>query len=341
MRDSELLIVKGDEVLSLLEGQELEVMNIVRAAYVAHAAGKSSLPHSVFLNFPEAPGNRIIALPAYLSDGFELAGLKWISSFPRNSEFFMDRASAVLILNSTRTGRPAAIMEGSIISAKRTAASAALAARYLHPVSDVDRVGLIGCGLINFEIARFLKAVYTGLKTLIVFDVDAGQASQFKEKCQATWPEINVESASSVDVVLRDARLISLATTAAAPHIFDLNACAPGTTMLHISLRDLSPEVILACDNVVDDIDHVCRAQTSVHLAEQLAGNRSFIRCTLADIVRGISPGRSDGEAVAVFSPFGLGVLDIAVGKLVYDLGLERSLGVRIESFLPHSWLER
>lgn len=341
MRDSDLLILKGDDVLSLLEGQELEVMKIVRSAYVAHAAGKSSLPHSVFLNFPDAPGNRIIALPAYLSDGFDLAGLKWISSFPHNSELLLDRASAILILNSTRTGRPAAIMEGSIISAKRTAASAALAAQYVHPVGGVNRVGLVGCGLINFEIARFLKAIYPEMKTLIAFDVDVNQARRFKKKCQTLWREINIEIADSLQVVLSNSSLISLATTAAKPHIFDLSDCAPGSTILQISLRDLSPEVILSCDNIVDDIDHVCRAQTSVHLAEQAIGNRSFIRCTLADIVRGLAPKRSDAESLAVFSPFGLGVLDIAVGKLVYDLGIEQQRGVFIESFLPNSWLER
>ncbi|HEX8145058.1 MAG TPA: 2,3-diaminopropionate biosynthesis protein SbnB [Pyrinomonadaceae bacterium] len=341
MRDGDMLILKGDEVLALLSGQELELMNIVRAAYLAHREGKSSLPHSVFLNFPDAPRNRIIALPAYLSDGFELAGLKWVSSFPRNSELRMDRASAVLILNSTQTGRPAAIMEGSIISAKRTAASAALAAQSLHPEESVKRLGLIGCGLINFETTRFLKAVYPGLNTLATFDLDVERARRFKAKCQDAWGEMDVEIASSVEAVFRSSSLISLATTAARPHVFDLEGCAPGTTILHISLRDLAPEVILSCDNIVDDVDHVCRAQTSVHLAEQLIGHRDFIRCTLADIVRGANRKRRDDGSISVFSPFGLGILDIAVGKLVYDLAVERRQGFFIESFLPDSWLDR
>ena len=338
MPEGDILVLCGKDAQALLEGRELEIMRTVRVAYIAHALGESSLPHSTFLNFPNEQRNRIIALPAYLGAEFGVAGVKWISSFPHNLSRGMDRASAVVILNSLETGWPEAILEGSVISAKRTAASAALAALALADGERLAGVAMVGCGLINFEIARFLKAACPSLKNLYLFDLSSERAAKFKENCEATFEGVTAEVVADLSNALGRAPVISLATTAVKPHISSLSACAPGSVILHISLRDLTPEVILDCDNIVDDVEHVCRAQTSVHLAEQLTGDRGFIRCALADILTGVAQARKDRESLAVFSPFGLGVLDLAVAKLVRDLGVKQERGAVIKSFLPKPW---
>jgi len=338
MHNSDILILKAQEVASLLAGREGELIEITRRVYEAHAAGDSSLPQSTFLRFPDQPRQRIIALPAYLGNDFEVAGIKWISSFPSNLSKGIDRASAIIMLNSAQTGRPQAVIEGSIINSKRTAASAALAARSLQQNRHASRVGVIGCGPINFEVVRFLLASSPEINELLLFDPDKARADHFKEACRELSADISVSIVKEATAALKNATLISLATTALQPHINDLSACAPNSALLHISLRDLAPEAILSSDNVVDDIDHVCRAQTSVHLAEQLSGNRDFIRCTLADITSGRAAPRRDNNSIVVFSPFGLGVLDIAVGQLVYKLAREQQRGIPIQSFLPEPW---
>jgi N-[(2S)-2-amino-2-carboxyethyl]-L-glutamate dehydrogenase len=335
MRNDDILILKGSEINSLLAGQELRVIDIVRMAYEAHGRGESSLPHSTFLRFPDNPRDRIIALPAYLGGKRGLAGVKWVASFPGNLELGMDRASALVVLNSAQTGRPEAILEGSLISAKRTAASAALAAQWLHGGEKINCVGLVGCGPINFEISRFLLAIFPEIKRLVIYDLDLARAEQFKRKCQETFGELEVEIAKEVKAALECSSLISLATTASKPHIEDLSEVSPGSTILHISLRDLAPQIIISCDNVVDDIDHVCREQTSVHLAEQLTGDRGFLRCAITDVLMGKAASRRDAECIVVFSPFGLGVLDLAVADFVRKLGLAQGKGTMIDSFLP------
>jgi len=341
MHGRSIMVLTSSDVLTLLSGMERDVIETVRAAYEAHSGSESSLPPSTFLRFPNDETNRIIALPAYLGGEFGTAGIKWISSFPGNLDQGIDRAAAVIILNSVTTGRPHAMLEGSIISAKRTAASAALAARALHEDHQVRSVGIVGCGPINFEIQRFLLSIFPSIKTLYLYDLSPEHAERFKLTCEETFEGITAEVVADLQALFGTSSLVSLATTAVHPYISDLSGLAPGSTILHVSLRDLVPEIILSSDNVVDDVEHVCRAQTSIHLAEQLVGTREFIRCTIADVTRGTAPPKRDTKSITVFSPFGLGVLDLAVAEFVYKRAVKEGKGTLIESFLPASWLQR
>ncbi|HTF67341.1 MAG TPA: 2,3-diaminopropionate biosynthesis protein SbnB [Edaphobacter sp.] len=334
--DSDLLVVSGDEVLSLLEGTESEIIQIVKNAYQAHSRRETVVPFSSFLLFPHQPNNRIIALPAYLGGTSNSAGIKWVSSFPDNIEHGSDRASAILVLNSMSTGRPKALMEGSIISAMRTAASAVLAAKTLQ-TTDIHVAGLVGCGVINFEIARFLLTTNPEISALLLFDQDPQRAVRFKQKFERLSQTIEVRVVENLGQILQNTSLVSFATTAANPYVADLSVCPHGTVILHISLRDLTSSAILSCENIVDDVDHVSRAQTSIHLAEQSTGNRSFIRSTLGEILNGTTP-RSDPDRVVVFSPFGLGILDVALGEFALDRALAKGRGHVVPSFFPASW---
>lgn len=338
MDNGDLLVLTAGDISTLLADREVEVIEQVRAAYVAHAVGATSLPYSSFLHFRGSDRNRIIALPAHLARPFDLAGMKWVSSFPDNLTSNLNRASAVIILNSASTGRPEAVLEGSIISAKRTAASAALAAQILHDPANATVLGVAGCGLINFEVVRFMLAAMASLRTLIVYDIDQSRAAEFLKKCGEEFDHLESSAVDSIVEVLRQAPLVSIATTATEPHIFDLSACPQGSTLLHISLRDLSPQLILSCENVVDDIDHVCRAQTSIHVAEQLVGARDFIRCSLPDILTGKTTARRDAGTVTVFSPFGLGILDIAVAGWLRGLARQAEMGLLVPGFLAERW---
>jgi 2,3-diaminopropionate biosynthesis protein SbnB len=340
MSKGSLMMLKGSEVSSLLAGRESEMIELVRAAYIAHARNESALPHSVFLRFPDEAKNRIIALPAYLGAEFRIAGIKWIASFPDNVVSGNDRASAVVILNSIQTGNPIAVLEGSIISAKRTAASAALAARTLHTGPPLTSAGLIGCGLINFEVARFLISVFPELKELFIFDLAIENALRFKTKVRELSETLQVKLAPEIQTVFGRSRLVCFATTAGAPHVNDLSGLVPESVILHLSLRDLTPELILACDNVVDDIEHVTRAQTSLHLTEQATGHRRFIRCTLADVLQDRAAPRGTDGGATIFSPFGLGILDLPLAQFAYTCALETGQGSMIESFFPAPWFE-
>jgi N-[(2S)-2-amino-2-carboxyethyl]-L-glutamate dehydrogenase len=327
-------VLTGDDVQTLLQEREAEIVQAVREAYLAHARGASALPHSTFLRFPGQPRDRIIALPAYL-EPIRTSGIKWISSFPGNTERGIERASALIALNCVDTGRVTAILEGAVISAKRTAASAALAAAHLA-AAPPSSIAFVGGGVISAEVLRFAVAVCPSLRQAVVYDVDGERAEKFVERAQKIAPRVSMTVAAAADDALTDGDVVCFATTALAPHVSSLGGCRPGATILHLSLRDLSPECVLACDNVVDDVEHVCRAGTSVHLAAEQVGNRAFIRCTLADVLDGRQPPRAEAsQAPTVFSPFGLGVLDLAVARVACDHAARVGRGVVLDSFAP------
>ncbi|MFD2762591.1 2,3-diaminopropionate biosynthesis protein SbnB [Micromonospora eburnea] len=329
-----MLILGAGDVRSVLDGAEPRVLAAVRHAYELHALGRTSVPHSVFLRFPADTRNRIIALPAYLGGEAPVAGVKWVSSFPGNVAQGLDRASAAIVLNSMRTGVPEAFLEASAISARRTAASAALAASTLLSVNSSTGVSLVGCGLINFEVLRYLRTVFPSLDSATVYDLDRDRAESFAAKARSAWPTLTVDVARRPADALAAQRLVSLATTAAVPHL-DAAPCRPGTLLLHLSLRDLTVPSVLSGVNIVDDADHVCRAATSLHLAEQETGNRDFIASSLGEILVSGAPYVADERRLTVFSPFGLGCLDLAVADLVRREAVARGLGTRLDDFLP------
>jgi 2,3-diaminopropionate biosynthesis protein SbnB len=329
-----MLIIRHAEVARILNGREANVIEQIRAAYVLHEEGRSALPHSTFLRFPGNPRDRIIGLPAYLGGDDAAAGMKWIASFPGNLRRSVDRASAAIIVNSLETGRPEALIEGSLISAWRTAASAALAASLLA-APEPDGVAMIGCGVINRHVLRFLSVVFPSLTEVTVYDIDRTRAEAFAAGCAAErTASQRVRVAADAVEAMAAHRLVSIATTATEPHM-DAAACPPGSVVLHLSLRDLFPAAIVAAQNVVDDAGHVCRERTSLHLAEQLTGHRRFIDAAIGGLLRGTAKVKPAEDRVTVFSPFGLGVLDLALARHVQRAAERDGLGVRVDGFLP------
>ncbi|NYT96281.1 2,3-diaminopropionate biosynthesis protein SbnB [Salinispora sp. H7-4] len=331
-----MLILRRADVEAVLAGREKEIVDLVADTYRLHDSGQSAVPHSIFLRFPEEAHSRdrIIGLPAYAGGPTPAAGMKWIASFPGNVARGRERASASIVLNSLEDGRPAALVEGALVSAWRTAASAALAARELTTEAPPSAVGLIGCGVINHEILRFLTVTLPGLTEAVCFDANPQRAAAFADRCAAEFPALRVTTAATAFELVGRHRLVSLATTAAEPHM-DLAASPPDTTVLHVSLRDLTVPTILAATNVVDDADHVCRERTSLHLAEQSTGGRDFVTASLGALLRGTATVTRDPYRPVVFSPFGLGVLDIALAEFVRCTAAAASLGVRVDDFLP------
>ena len=311
-------VISGVQVQRALEGRQGPIVELVESTYRLHSAGNSVNPPSYFLRFPDRPSSRIIALPASIGGPLRVDGLKWISSFPENVAAGIPRASAVLILNDHDTGYPFACLESSIISATRTAALAASAANWLsRDRPRPARVGFFGVGLIARYIHTFLAGTGWSFDEIGVHDLSADSAAGFRGYLEQSGAAGRITVYDRPEQLIRSSDLVVFATVAGEPHVSDLSWFGHNPLVLHVSLRDLAPEILLASTNIVDDVEHCLKASTSPHLAEQLTGSRDFLAGTLDDVMAGRVTVPADRPAV--FSPFGLGVLDLAVGKYVYD----------------------
>jgi ornithine cyclodeaminase len=224
----------------------------------------------------------------------------------------------VLILNDHDTRYPFTCLESSIISATRTAASAASAADWLsRGRRRPTRIGFFGTGLIARYIHTFLAGTGWSFDAIGVHDLSADSAAGFHGYLEQSDTAGRITVHDSAEQLIRSSDLVVFATVAGQPHVSDLSWFEHNPLVLHVSLRDLAPEIVLASTNIVDDVEHCLKANTSPHLAEQLTGNRDFLHGTLDDVMAGrvMVP----ANRPLVFSPFGLGVLDLAVGKYVYD----------------------
>ena len=327
-------VVPGSAVKHVIEGNRKTIFNAVEAAYRLHAAGGTVNPDSNFLRYPDKPSARIIALPAHLGGSIQKSGIKWISSFPENRASNLARASAVLILNDATTGYALGCIEASLISATRTAASAALAVEHISPNPFEGTLGIIGTGVVARTTVEWLLFRNWKFREIGLYDVDPTEAEHF-----STWlrdqHNLKAQIRSHLEDALSDASLILFTTTALDPYLADEKLLTHAPTIIHLSLRDICVNVILASQNIVDDVDHCLTARTSLHLTEMAVGNRDFVSGNLVDVLE--NRFKLDPDRPRIFTPFGLGVLDVAVGSFVLEAAQSAGTAIAVPDFFSNS----
>ncbi len=327
-------VVSGSTVKKVIDDNRSQVFDAVEAAYRLHGSGNTLNPDSYFLRYPDNPGARIIALPAHLGGAVQKSGIKWISSFPENRASNLARASAVLILNDATTGYPLACIEASLISATRTAASAALAAEHISPNPFNGTLGVIGTGVIARTTIEWLLFRNWKFRKISLYDVDRRESEQFSKWLRAQH-NLQADIQDRLEDAISDSSLILFTTTTLEPYLADEKLFAHAPTVLHLSLRDICVNVILTAQNIVDDVAHCLKAKTSLHLTEMATGNRDFVSGSLVDVLE--KKFELDHDRPRIFSPFGLGVLDLAVGNFVLEAAKSSGAAIAIPDFFSNS----
>lgn len=317
-------VIGAEAIAKIINSNYSELHDLIVNTYLLHHSEHTLNPDSYFLRYPDAPRKRIIALPAHIGGETNVSGIKWIASNPANIDVGIQRASAVLILNDGETGFPFACLESGIISATRTVISAVASLYYLNSKqTKVGRVGIIGNGFIARNFVDALHAMNWNIEGISLYDLNPLDSNSLKDYIEGKdLGAAKVES--KLENLVKECDVVVTTTTAGAPYINDVSWFEHAPIVLNISLRDFGEDVILNANNVMDDINHCLKADTSPHLAFKKSGNKDFINGHIGQVFDG-SIKFKKGKPI-IFSPFGLGVLDIALGYFVYNEAREQQV---------------
>ncbi|USB33542.1 2,3-diaminopropionate biosynthesis protein SbnB [Paenibacillus sp. YPG26] len=317
----------NDEHIQELGRDWIRLTDIIRQVITLQDAGETVRPLKPYLRFGD-PANRIIAMPAYVGGDLQLAGIKWIASFPYNRKAGLPRAHNSIILNDTRTGKPRGFLRSSLLNGIRTAAVSGVMLQSYLEVRDPASVsvGIVGWGPVG-RLHLEMSAALLGsrLKQVYLYDIEQVQLDTIpadlrsKVIIEQDWRQVYRKSDVFITCTVSDRRYID-------------ERPREGSLLLHVSLRDYLPESIRHLKVlVVDDWQEVCRENTDIEQLHLQCGLQQRDTVSLAEVVlHGALGGHSEEEPV-LFSPMGLGIFDLGIAGDYLEQAEERGLGTVLE----------
>jgi len=299
----------GEEsVADAVDSLASEMLDIVRHAYEEYYRDREACGPSSFLPLRTEPGARSIALTARFGEVF---GCKWVSSIPSNPAAGLPRAHATLILNEAEHGRPIAVMAASPINYARTAASAVL----YTTLSDrqPDHLTVVGCGPIGRTTLKMgFEAGWSPSRVTLV-DPRAEAVAAARQIVADRLPSAATTAMEEVPAE-GDADLVVLASSQTSAYVFS-PFWTDDAAILNLSLRDLGPTLHGGTTrNVTDDRTQALGHGTSLGEAVRLG---HVDASTIDELSETLSLSFQRSKGVDIFSPFGLGILDVAVAASV------------------------
>ncbi|MCP4153650.1 MAG: 2,3-diaminopropionate biosynthesis protein SbnB [bacterium] len=273
--------------------------------------------------------NRIIAMPAFIGGEFDMAGIKWIASFPGNIHNGIPRAHSVVILNKAATGEPVGIINTALLSILRTASVTGLMIRYfdkVRPLKDVN-VGIIGWGPIgqsHFEMCKHLLGDRISKVTLYDLRPIDKDTVNFEDKDK-------IVIADSWQDAYKDADVFMTCTVSKAPYI-DLEP-KKGSLQLNVSLRDYKTSILdhVKESIIVDDWEEICREKTDVEMMHLEKGLKEEDTKSIVDVVVNNCMEGFDKDVPVMFNPMGMAVFDMALGTYYMRKAIAENIGQKLE----------
>jgi ornithine cyclodeaminase/alanine dehydrogenase-like protein (mu-crystallin family) len=241
------------------------------------------------------------------------------ANFPGNHRHGLPTIQGVVYLCDASDGTPLAVMDSGSITALRTAAASAVAAKHLA-LQDCDVALICGCGGQGLAQVRALHAVQQPGRWL-AFDADPGKAIAFASAASAELGTA-FEPVTDLAQAVGKSRLVVTCTTARR-YFIARDMVQPGTFVAAVgadneSKQEIDPQ-LLASAKVVTDLTAQAAAIGDLHHAIA-AGVMSAddVHAELGEIVAGRKPGRVGNEEITVFDSTGTGLQDVAAAIAAY-----------------------
>jgi ornithine cyclodeaminase/alanine dehydrogenase len=305
------------------------VIIAVESAFREAAAGRApALPRAVL---PMAKGGVFLGMISALPRAHAL-GAKLVSVVEANRKRGLPTLHASYVLSDPETGAPLAFMEAGFLTAIRTGAASAVAAKYLAR-PDSRRVACFGAGVqAEFQL-RCLKAVLP-VESIAVVGRDPARAQAFAERMRSALG-VSVEVARDRRAAVREADVVTCATTSSRP-VFTGRDLRPGTHVDAVgafrpATREVDTETVKR-SRVVVDTYHGAWAEAGDLLIPIKAGAiaRRHVRAELAEVVARKKPGRTRPDEITLFKSVGWAPEDAASARLAYDRAMARGIGTEV-----------
>ena len=295
-------------------------VDAVEAAFAAFGRGEATMPPKVYLPIEDHDGD-FRAMPSRLGGS---AGIKWVNVHAQNRKRFgLPTVMAVYVLNDPANAFPLAIMDGTLMTALRTGAAAAVASKYLAG-REPKTIAFIGCGVQARTLYGTHRVVFGDFEAL-AHDRSESNARTFAAEVGAR--PVSLEEAAGADIVCTAtpsrAPLVKADWVRAGAHVNAMGADAPGK-------QELETALLLGAQVFIDDLHQATGSgEINVPLSagdfevEDIAG-------TLGEVVAG-SGSRPDPLRTTIFDSTGLAIQDVALARAIYDAAQSRSIGQAID----------
>jgi alanine dehydrogenase len=325
-----VLVISRREVEELLDLRQL--IDALASAMADLSQGRASLPNRIAATVDEHDA-LLAAMPAY-APGVGALTTKLVSLFPRNAGTELPTHQALVVAFDPATGEPLALLDGTSITALRTAAGSALSARLLAR-EDADVLAILGTGVQARAHARALPLV-RGFREIRVAGRRPDAAAALADELRAGG--LPAAATDSFEQAIRGAGVVCATTHATEPVVRGAWV-SPGTHVTSVGYNPAGREV---------DDELVARARVYVESraaalspvpagANELAGplaERSLAESDvheIGEVVAGKAAGRRRPDEVTLYKSVGVGVQDAAAAALVMVAARERGAGVTVE----------